>query len=279
MKIKLQHVNYSYHQNLPQQLDVLKDINLEITSGEFIGIVGATGSGKTTLLQHFTGLLRPILGSVLVDDRDIWKKDYPLNVLRRKIGLVFQFPESQLFEETVFLDVAFGPKSLKLTEEEIANRVQLALNLVGLDAENIKNRSPHNLSDGEKRRVALAGILAMAPEILILDEPTAGLDPSGVSLISKILKQLHDEGTTIVLISHNMELIFELTKRVIIMDRGAIVFDGDKGSVIARMFQPGKTKLELPRTLRLSYYLNKLNIIPEWKIFSRTELEYMLREN
>jgi len=276
MKIKFENVHYAYNHKLPQQIQVLKNVNCEISSGEFIGIVGSTGSGKTTLLQHFTGLLKPTTGKIFVDERDIWEKDYPLNELRKRIGLVFQFPESQLFEETVFSDVAFGPTALKLPEDEIKNRVLQALRLVGMDAAKVENRSPHQLSDGEKRRVALAGVLAMAPEILILDEPTAGLDPSGIKLIAQILKRLHAEGTTLVLISHNMDLIFELTERIIIIDDGSIVFDGDKKTILAHKQQFKELNLELPRIMRLCFFLFEQNIIPDWLIFSRKQLEKVL---
>ncbi len=278
MKIKVESVNYHYNHKLPQQIQVLNDINLEISSGEFIGIVGATGSGKTTLLQHFTGLLKPTSGKIFVDDRDIWEKGYPLNELRKKIGLVFQFPESQLFEETVFSDVAFGPTALRLSEDDINERVLQALTLVGMNAEKIRDRSPHQLSDGEMRRVALAGVLAMAPEMLILDEPTAGLDPFGVKLISQILRRLYAEGTTLVLISHNMDLIFELTERIIILDEGSIVFDDDKKNIFTHKLQLEKTKLAMPRIIRLSHYLYERNIIPDWEIYSRTELEKSLNK-
>ena len=278
MKIKVESVNYHYNHKLPQQIQVLNDINLEISSGEFIGIVGPTGSGKTTLLQHFTGLLKPTSGKIFVDDRDIWEKGYPLDELRKRIGLVFQFPESQLFEETVFSDVAFGPTALRLSEDDIDERVLQALTLVGMNAEKTRDRSPHQLSDGEMRRVALAGVLAMAPEMLILDEPTAGLDPSGVKLISQILRRLYAEGTTIVLISHNMDLIFELTERIIILDKGSIVFDDDKKNIFNHKHQFEKTKLAMPRIIRLSYYLYERNIIPDWEIYSRTELEKSLNK-
>lgn len=276
MKIKVERINYHYNHKLPQQIQVLNNVNCEISSGEFIGIIGATGSGKTTLLQHFTGLLKPTSGKIFVDDRDIWEKGYPLDELRKKIGLVFQFPESQLFEETVFADVAFGPKALRLSEDDINDRVLQALTLVGMNAEKIRDRSPHQLSDGEMRRVALAGVLAMAPEMLILDEPTAGLDPVGVKLISQILRRLYAEGTTLVLISHNMDLIFELTERIIILDKGSIVFDDYKKNIFTHKHQLEKTKLAMPRIIRLSYYLYERNIIPDWEIYSLRELEKSL---
>lgn len=277
MKIKFENVCYSYNQKLPPKIRVLSNINLEIVAGEFVGIVGPTGSGKTTLLQHFTGLLKPTSGTVYVNDKNIWRKDFQLQDLRRKIGVVFQFPESQLFEETVFDDVAFAPRCQKLPGKEINHRVTSALRLVGIDAAQMGNRSPYHLSEGEMRRIALAGVLAMAPEMLILDEPTAGLDPSGIKLIAGILKRLHAEGITIVLISHNIDLIFELTNRIIILDEGAIEFDGEKTSFFHSSKMLLKTKLDLPRIIKLSQFLCDQNIIQNREVYSKHELEKQLK--
>jgi energy-coupling factor transport system ATP-binding protein len=277
MKIKFENVCFSYNHKLPQKIPVLSNINLEINEGEFVGIVGPTGSGKTTLMQLFTALLKPTTGTVQVNGKDLWGKDFQLRDLRKSIGLVFQFPESQLFEETVFADVAFAPRCQKLSEKEIEHRVQSALRLVGMDPEQVENRSPHNLSDGEMRRVALAGVLAMAPEMLILDEPTAGLDPLGVKLIIRILKRLHEEGITIVLISHNMDLIFQLTSRIIMLNKGSVLFDGDKRSIIKSGGMLQKAKLELPRIIQLSQYLQQQKIIQNWEVYSKHDLLKQLK--
>jgi len=274
MKIKFRNVCYSY--KLPQTIQVLSDINLEIISGEFIGIVGPTGSGKTTLLQHFTGLLKPTSGTVCIDDKNIWSKDFDLRELRKRTGLVFQFPESQLFEDTVFADVAFAPHCQKLSNDEVIHRVKNALKLVGMEFERIGNRSPYHLSVGEMRRVALAGVLAMAPEMLILDEPTAGLDSSGVELITKILKRLTNEGIGIILISHNMDLIFQLSSRIMILNKGNIIYDGDKKSIFNSRQLFRQAKLELPRIIQFAQYLHDRNIIKNWEIYSKTELETQL---
>jgi len=278
MHIKFKNVCYSYNHKLPKKIPVLSDINFEINEGEFVGIVGPTGSGKTTLMQHFTALLKPTSGTVYVNNKDIRSDDFQLTDLRQKIGLVFQFPESQLFEETVFADVAFAPRCQKLPESEINHRVKSALRLVGMAPEQVENRSPHHLSDGEMRRVALAGVLAMAPEMLILDEPTAGLDPSGVKLIARILKRLHAEGITIVLISHNMDLIFQLSNRIIMLYKGSVLYDGDKRSMIKSGETLQKTKLDLPRIIHLGQYLHDQNIIQNWEVYSKHELKKQLKD-
>lgn len=273
MKIKFENVCYQYNHQLLQQRQVLNNINLEVSEGEFIGLVGPTGSGKTTLLQHFTGLLQPTSGKIYIDEQDIWNKDYSQKELRRKIGLVFQFPESQLFDETVCADVAFGPKALNLSEEEIETRVAQALKLVGMKNDEIGNRSPYLLSEGEKRRVALAGVLAMAPEMLVLDEPTAGLDPSGTKLIINILKRLNDEGTTISLITHNMDVILQLAERIVVLNEGSICFDGDRKSLFAQNELLRNVNLEIPRVIRLGNYLYQSKIIADQQLYSISELK------
>ncbi|MFZ5516337.1 MAG: energy-coupling factor transporter ATPase [Candidatus Zhuqueibacterota bacterium] len=278
MTIKFENISYAYDGNLPQKRHVLKNIDLEIRDGEFVGIIGPTGSGKTTLLQHFTGLLQPASGKIFVNGEDIWSKKYPLNELRKKIGLVFQFPESQLFEETVAEDVAFGPKSLGLSEQEIEQRVQQALEMVGLVGEEINNRSPHQLSEGEKRRVAIAGVLAMAPEVLILDEPTACLDPSGIKSIMKILRHLHKDGTTIVMITHNMDVITQLAERIIILNLGMKYFDGAISEIYTDEHIFNDIDLEIPRIVRLSRYLAAQGLIDTKNIGTLDELKGKIKQ-
>ena len=273
MKIKFENVCYHYNMKLPENNLVLKDINLEITDGEFIGIIGQSGSGKTTLLQHFTGLLRPTSGNVFVDDQNIWGKNYPLSELRKQIGLVFQFPESQLFEETVYSDVAYGPSMLKLPDDEINMRVNEALKLVGMKPEKINNRSPHRLSEGEKRRVAIAGVLAMAPEVLVLDEPTACLDPAGVRLMIQMLKQLHENGTTIIMITHNLDVIIQLAQRIIVLNHGQICYDGERDTVFTDNKFLESVDLEPPRIVRLCQYLQELNVLSQTNLFSIDEVK------
>ena len=226
MPIKIEHLGHDYAKGTPFEYRALKDINLEIEDGCFVGLIGHTGSGKSTLIQHLNGLLEPTSGTVYVDGRDIFneKKD-ELYKLRLRIGLVFQYPEHQLFEETVAKDVAFGPRNLGLNETEIDDRVREAIENVGLDFDEVKDKSPFELSGGQMRRVAIAGILAMEPTVLILDEPTAGLDPAGRDEILGQIKKLHDErGITVILVSHSMEDVGKLVDKIIVMNDGDIEY-------------------------------------------------------
>lgn len=226
MPIKIEHLGHDYAKGTPFEYRALKDINLEIEDGCFVGLIGHTGSGKSTLIQHLNGLLEPTSGTVYVDGRDIFneKKD-ELYKLRLLIGLVFQYPEHQLFEETVAKDVAFGPRNLGLNETEIDDRVREAIENVGLDFDEVKDKSPFELSGGQMRRVAIAGILAMEPTVLILDEPTAGLDPAGRDEILGQIKKLHDErGITVILVSHSMEDVGKLVDKIIVMNDGDIEY-------------------------------------------------------
>jgi energy-coupling factor transport system ATP-binding protein len=229
---------------------VLQNISLRLNRCECTAIVGPSGSGKTTLIQHFTGLLKPVAGRVLVDGQDIWRKRYSLNQLRRRIGLVFQFPEAQLFEETVFKDVAFGPLNLGMAGDELRERVHKALQLVGLDPDEFSARSPFRLSEGEKRRIAIAGVLAMQPEMVVLDEPTAGLDPAGIRCMSDTLNALLQQSTTPVLITHNMDFVAEVARRVIVMMEGCLVFDGAPAELFNRDDLLQKTRLKVPEYIR-----------------------------
>ena len=226
MPIKIEHLGHDYAKGTPFEYRALKDINLEIEDGCFVGLIGHTGSGKSTLIQHLNGLLEPTSGTVYVDGRDIFneKKD-ELYKLRLRIGLVFQYPEHQLFEETVAKDVAFGPRNLGLNETEIDVRVREAIENVGLDFDEVKDKSPFELSGGQMRRVAIAGILAMEPTVLILDEPTAGLDPAGRDEILGQIKKLHDErGITVILVSHSMEDVGKLVDKIIVMNDGDVEY-------------------------------------------------------
>ncbi|NOZ63269.1 MAG: energy-coupling factor transporter ATPase [Calditrichaeota bacterium] len=277
MTIELENVSYAYKQLAPKAHRVLENVSFKIQDGEFVAIIGPSGAGKTTLLQQITGLLKPTAGKVYADGKNIWEKKYPRDILRRRIGLVFQFPEIQLFDETVFDDVAFGPRNLRLSEEEVENRVREALNLVGMNFDEIKNRSPHNLSGGEKRRVALAGVLAMAPQALILDEPTAGLDSAGSKRIMEILQLLNDQGVTIVMITHQLDLALQAAMRVIILVNGKIVFDGSKEEAIENPDKFQLAHLKIPAIVRLSRYLHTQGIIPDWKIFNSEKLKAQLQ--
>lgn len=205
----------------------LSDVNLEIEAGEFVGLIGPTGSGKSTLVQHFNGLILPSSGKVYVDGVDLTKKDTQLRLIRQKVGLVFQYPEHQLFGETILEDVGFGPRNGGLSDGEVEERVREALEYVGMDYESLKDRSPFELSGGQKRRVAIAGVLAMRPSVLILDEPTAGLDPQGREEILSEIKRLHEErGITVILVTHSMEDVARLVDRIIVMERGCVALDG-----------------------------------------------------
>lgn len=221
MSIIIENLSYTYSPKTPYEKVALKDVTFTVESGEFFGIVGHTGSGKSTLVSHFNGLTKLMQGKLIVADMDLSQK-YDYKKLRSKVGMVFQYPEYQLFDETVERDVGFGPKNIGLSEAEIKERVKDAINTVGLNYESIKDRSPFELSGGQMRRVALAGVLAMRPEILVLDEPTAGLDPKGKQEILSIIGQVHDSGKTIIMISHNMEEIAANCARVAVMDNGSL---------------------------------------------------------
>lgn len=232
MQIEVKNLTHIYSEGMPYETVALTDISFEIEKGEFIGIIGHTGSGKSTLIQHLNGLIKPKTGSILIDGVDIAGKDVKMRDIRRQIGLVFQYPEYQLFEETVHKDVAFGPLNLGLTQEEADERVVEAIGLVGLNYEEIANRSPFELSGGQKRRVAIAGVIAMKPQILILDEPTAGLDPKAHADILLMIERIHEiQKNSIILVSHNMGDIARLAGRVFVMDRGKLALTGTPAEV------------------------------------------------
>ena len=226
MAIEIRNLNHIYGQDTIFQQYALKNVNLTIEDGEFIGLIGHTGSGKSTLTQHLNGLLKATDGDVLYNGESIYREGYSMKTLRSKVGLVFQYPEHQLFEVDVFSDVCFGPKNLGLAQEEIEKRAKEALEMVGLD-ESFYKQSPFELSGGQKRRVAIAGVLAMKPEVLILDEPTAGLDPKGRDDILDLVAKLHEEQKiTIILVSHSMEDVAKYVSRLVVMNQGEKAFDG-----------------------------------------------------
>lgn len=225
MAIILDHINYIYGADTGTPVHALKDVSLDIPNGQFIGIIGHTGSGKSTLMQHLNGLVKATSGAIYYDDKNIYDKGYNLKNLRTKVGLVFQYPEHQLFEDTVLKDVSFGPKNLKLDKKECELRAYEALKKVGFP-DDLIYASPFELSGGQKRRVAIAGVLAMKPEVLILDEPTAGLDPMGQKEILNLIAGLRDEsGMTIMLVSHSMEDVAEYVDRIIVMNHGEVFLD------------------------------------------------------
>ena len=248
MIIKLENLNYIYNPNTPFEKKALDDVNLNINRGDFIGLIGHTGSGKSTLVQHLNGLIRPTTGRIIVDGMDITSKDANLKEIRQKVGLVFQYPEHQLFEETIYKDIAFGPKNLVLEEGKIYGRVKKAMELVGLNFNDLKDRSPFELSGGQKRRVAIAGVLAMKPKVLVLDEPTAGLDPRGRDeILGRIQKLYEEEGITIILVSHSMEDIARLVNRIVVMHNGKIVEEGYTREIFKQAKELEKIGLGIPQ--------------------------------
>lgn len=259
MPIKIEHLGQTYSKGTPFEYQALKDINAEIRDGEFIGLIGHTGSGKSTLIQHLNGLLEPTEGTVYVDGQDIFSESKEdLYKLRLRIGLVFQYPEHQLFEETVAKDVAFGPKNLGLDEKEINRRVHEAIEMVGLDYNEVKDKSPFELSGGQMRRVAIAGILAMEPSVIVLDEPTAGLDPAGRDEILGQIKKLHDEkGITVVLVSHSMEDVGKLVDRILVMNDGEIEYFDTPAEVFKNTKRLEEIGLAAPEVTYLMQELKK----------------------
>jgi len=255
MPIKLEHINYLYDEDTTIPIRALNDINLEIPDGQFVGIIGHTGSGKSTLVQHMNGLIKATGGAVYFNGQNIYDKDYSLKELRSKVGLVFQYPEHQLFETDVFSDVCFGPKNLNLDKEEVERRAYDALRKVGLPEE-YYFQSPFEMSGGQKRRVAIAGVLAMQPDVLILDEPTAGLDPKGREEILSQIQMLRKEtGMTIILVSHSMEDVAEYVDRIIVMNRGSVMFDGKPAEVFAHYKELEEVGLAAPQ---VTYIMHKL---------------------
>lgn len=235
MSITVENLTYTYSKGMPNETRALEDVSFRLEPGEFAAIIGHTGSGKSTLVQQLNGLLRPDSGKITVGEVCITDPSTKMTEVRRKVGLVFQYPEYQLFEETVAKDVAFGPKQVGITGEELERMVADSIRLTGLDYEEVKERSPFELSGGQKRRVAIAGVLAMKPEILILDEPTAGLDPSAHRDVLDLIRRIHrQEDMTILLVSHNMGDIAELADRVLVMNRGRLVMNGTPAEVFAR---------------------------------------------
>lgn len=257
MSIKLENVYYTYSPGTAYEIHALENVNLTIPDGQFIGMIGHTGSGKSTLIQHFNGLIRPTQGKVLYNGEDIWGEKYNLKKLRSEVGLVFQYPEHQLFEVDVLTDVCFGPKNQGLGQEEAEREAIRALEQVGLSEKYFK-RSPFELSGGQKKRVAIAGVLAMNPKILILDEPTAGLDPRGRDEILDQIAQLHEtRGISIVLVSHSMEDIAKYVERIIVMDRGKVAFDDVPKEVFAHYRELEQMGLAAPQITYIMHALRE----------------------
>jgi len=273
MSIEIRNLNYIYMKGTPFEKKALDDVNFSILDGEFIGLIGSTGSGKSTLVQHMNGLLKPDSGSIFIDGEDIYSKKIKLSDIRKKVGLIFQYPEYQLFEETVEKDVAYGPKNLGLSDDEIKKRVMKAMELVGLSYEKFKDLSPFELSGGEKRRVSIAGVVAMEPKILVLDEPTAGLDPKARLSILDNIKKLHTEyRNTIVLVSHNIDDIADFSDRVLVMHNGKNILFDTPQSVFKNMELLKDIGLDVPQVLVLARELKKNNFNIDDNIFKLDDI-------
>ncbi|HHW58215.1 MAG TPA: energy-coupling factor transporter ATPase [Clostridia bacterium] len=278
MPIKVENVNFIYNEGTPYATVALENITFEIQDEEFVGIIGHTGSGKSTLIQHLNGLLKPTSGKIYINGIDITDKKVNLKEIRKQVGLVFQYPEYQLFEETVFKDIAFGPTNLGLNEEEIKKRVYEAMDIVGINRE-LADKSPFEISGGQKRRIAIAGILAMKPKILILDEPTAGLDPKGKEEILNRIKEIHDKYKMItILVSHSMEEIARFANKIIVMNKGRIELMGTPREVFSEAEMLEKIGLGVPQITSLARELRQRGIpIPQDVLTIEEAKEHIVR--
>ena len=258
--IETQHLTHIYGAGMPDATVALEDVSFSVEAGDFVGIIGSTGSGKSTLISHFNGLLKPTSGKVLVDGQDIWADPSQIRKFRFLVGMVMQYPEYQLFEETVYKDIAFGPKNMGLSEQEIDRRVRRAAEFCGLPIDYL-NRSPFELSGGQKRRVAIAGVLAMEPRILVLDEPAAGLDPEGRDTILSQIRQYHkDTGTTVLLVSHSMEDIARYANRVLVMDQRRVAMYDEVEKVFARAPELLELGLSVPQVTKIFLKLREMGL-------------------
>lgn len=258
--IRTENLTYTYSQGTPFEKTAVKDVNIEIEEGELVGIIGHTGSGKSTLIQHLNGLIKPTSGKIFIDGVDIHDKDVKLRDVRFKVGLVFQYPEYQIFEETVYKDIAFGPTNMGLDEGEIDKRVRETAKLVGID-DSLLNKSPFELSGGQKRRVAIAGVMAMRPKVLILDEPTAGLDPRGREMILGQIKHYHEEtGSTVLLVSHSMEDVARFAQKILVMNKGEVFCYDTPPAVFARADEIAAIGLSVPQITKVFSMLRSRGI-------------------
>ena len=271
--IRVDNLTHTYGVGTPFQRSAVEGLSLDIRRGEFLGIIGHTGSGKSTLIQHLNGLLKPSSGTIYLDGTDIWAEPKKIRSVRFRVGLVFQYPEYQLFEDTVRKDIAFGPKNMGLDAREVERRVLAALSAVGLD-ESVLDKSPFALSGGQKRRVAIAGVMAMEPEVLILDEPTAGLDPRGRESILQMLREYHERrGSTVVLVSHSMEEIARNAQRIIVLSGGGVCMEGTPAEVFARADELEAVGLDVPQSTKIAAALRRRGMAVEGSIFTVDALE------
>ncbi|MBO7690542.1 MAG: energy-coupling factor transporter ATPase [Clostridia bacterium] len=276
--LKTEHLTYSYATGTPFEVTAIEDINIEVEAGELVAVIGHTGSGKSTLIQHFNGLLKPKEGKVYVDGQDIWESKKTLRASRFAVGLCFQYPEYQLFEETVYKDIAFGPKNMKLSEEEIDRRVREAARFIGIP-EDMLEKSPFDLSGGEKRRVAIAGVMAMEPKILILDEPTAGLDPRGRDTILDLIRNYREEtGRTVMIVSHSMDDVAEIaTKVLVINDKHAVMY-GTVEEIYQRSEELIAMGLDVPQITKVFLGLAEKGLPVRTDIFTVDQARAELRD-
>ena len=270
--IRVENLTHTYGENTPFCRSAVKNVNMEILEGEFLGIIGHTGSGKSTLIQHLNGLLRPTSGRIYLGDRDIWADPKKIRDVRFRVGLVFQYPEYQLFEETVYKDIAFGPKNMGLDGKEIDRRVRSALAFAGL-GEDLLEKSPFDLSGGQKRRVAIAGVIAMEPEVLILDEPSAGLDPAGRRSMLENIRAYHQQkGTTVVMVSHSMDEVAENVERIVVLADAGVVMSGTPHAVFSR----AHVGLNVPQVTQVAMALQRQGVAVDPAVYTVSALRAQL---
>ena len=272
MSIRLEHVDFTYMQGTPYEKQALSDVSLTINKGEFVAVIGHTGSGKSTMVQHLNGLLRPSKGKVFIEDVDLAGKDPQIKACKQKVGMVFQYPEHQIFAETVFEDIAFGPRNMELAEEEVERRVRKAMEFVNLDYEEYKEHSPFQLSGGQMRRVAIAGVIALQPDYLVLDEPTAGLDPRGHKDLLAKLSQLHkQEKIGIVLVSHNMDDVARLADRVILLNQSRVVINSSAKTAFRETKKIRAAGLDIPQVTALLQTISEQGLAVDTDVFQFDE--------
>lgn len=270
--LEVKALTHTYSAGTPFEHKAIDNVDLEVMPGEFLGIIGHTGSGKSTLIQHLNGLLRPTDGQILLDGTDIWARPKEIRKVRFQVGLVFQYPEYQLFEETVYKDISFGPKNMGLEGEEIDCRVRRAAAFAGIDEEMLE-KSPFELSGGQKRRVAIAGVIAMEPKVLILDEPTAGLDPRGREAILAQLRSYHKQkGNTVILVSHSMEEIARNVDRIVVMSHSHKLMDGTPEEVFSRADELLQVGLDVPQVTKVAMELQKCGLLADSSVYTIDEL-------
>lgn len=270
--LEVKALTHTYSAGTPFEHKAIDNVDLEVMPGEFLGIIGHTGSGKSTLIQHLNGLLRPTDGQILLDGTDIWARPKEIRKVRFQVGLVFQYPEYQLFEETVYKDISFGPKNMGLEGEEIDCRVRRAAAFAGIDEEMLE-KSPFELSGGQKRRVAIAGVIAMKPKVLILDEPTAGLDPRGREAILAQLRSYHKQkGNTVILVSHSMEEIARNVDRIVVMSHSHKLMDGTPEEVFSRADELLQVGLDVPQVTKVAMELQKRGLLADSSVYTIDEL-------